>query len=236
MSNYTGTENLEVMREAKNYNRYLLKLVSSHADRNERIVDFGAGTGTFALPMMAAGYNVSCVESDPTLARFLESKQLQVYPGLEKFSDGTVDYIYSLNVLEHTIDDHAVIALWYRKLTPGGTLLVYVPAFGVLYSSMDRRVGHYRRYRRRELCQSLQSAGFTVVRSRYADSLGFTATLVYKTLDKGMGQINVRLLKAYDRVVFPLSRALDCLLGSLFGKNLYVLAVKPDFEEYQGYR
>ena len=115
MSNYTGTENLEVMREAKNYNRYLLKLVSSHADRNERIVDFGAGTGTFALPMMAAGYNVSCVESDPTLARFLESKQLQVYPGLEKFSDGTVDYIYSLNVLEHTIDDHAVIALWYES-------------------------------------------------------------------------------------------------------------------------
>ena len=80
----------------------------------------------------------------------------------------------------------------------------------------------------------MQSAGFTVVRPRYADSLGFTATLVYKTLDKGMGQINVRLLKAYDRVVFPLSRALDCLLGSLFGKNLYVLAVKPDFEEHQG--
>ena len=61
---YTGTENLEVMKEAVNYNRALLGLVTTHARKGSRIVDFGAGVGTFAVAMQANGYAVACVELD----------------------------------------------------------------------------------------------------------------------------------------------------------------------------
>ena len=44
--------------------------------------------------------------------------------------------------------------------------------------------------------------------------------------DKGQGDINPRMLKLYDRAVFPLSALLDILLGRLLGKNAYAVAVK----------
>jgi hypothetical protein len=37
-----GTENLEVVRDAVNYKRYLLDLIRSHAGKAKRAIDFGA--------------------------------------------------------------------------------------------------------------------------------------------------------------------------------------------------
>ena len=64
---YTGVENLEVMREAENYNRYLQSLVERHAGDARRVIDFGAGSGTFAIPCAAAGLDVTAVEPDDRL-------------------------------------------------------------------------------------------------------------------------------------------------------------------------
>ena len=147
-------------------------------------------------------------------------------PDLSSVADGTVACIYSLNVLEHIEDDTAIVRELRRKLKPGGKLLIYVPAFQVLYSSMDRKVGHFRRYRLGPLCALLKSAQFEVQDARYVDSLGFLATLVFKLIDKGSGEINVGMLKLYDRAVFPLSRLLDLLLGRVGGKNLFVVATR----------
>ena len=43
---YTGRENLEVMKHAYQYNRLLLKWISSYAAGASQIVDFGAGAGS----------------------------------------------------------------------------------------------------------------------------------------------------------------------------------------------
>jgi len=227
MDDYSGITNLEVMREAKNYNRFLVDLVLRAARPGDVIVDFGAGAGTFALPLAAMGMPVVCVEPAPTLARHLASQGLRVLDHLELIDDASVDYLYTLNVLEHIPDDAATIALWYRKLAPGAGLLVYVPAFDLLFSSMDRKVGHHRRYRLAELRQSLLAARFEIIEGGYVDSLGFFATLVFKAVDDGSGDIGVGALRFYDRVVFPLSRILDRVVGGLFGKNVYVIARKP---------
>lgn len=228
MNGYAGAANLEVMREAKNYNRFLVDLVLSQARPGDRIVDYGAGAGTFALPLAAAGRRLECVEPDAMLAADLSRRGLTVHADLDPVEDSSVDYIYSLNVLEHIADDAAVVALWYRKLRPGGRLLVYVPAFDLLYSSMDRKVGHHRRYRLPGLRGIVSAGGFAIVAGRYVDSLGFLATLVFKAIDNGCGDIDVGLLKVFDRIVFPASRALDRLAGAIGGKNLYIVAVKPD--------
>src|ERR1044072_2462266 len=68
---YTGTDNLEVMKEAVNYNRYLLELIRTHAGDSQRIVDFGAGSGTFAAPTAQAGFDVTAVELDDDLRAHL---------------------------------------------------------------------------------------------------------------------------------------------------------------------
>ena len=48
--NYSGEDNLQTMKLAKNYNRFLLNLALKEIRKNkaEKIMDFGAGTGLFA--------------------------------------------------------------------------------------------------------------------------------------------------------------------------------------------
>lgn len=223
---YNGRDNLEAMQEAKNYNRFLLDLILSSARNDELLVDFGAGSGTFALPVGAKGYRVTCVETDPVLSAGLTDRGLHVVSSLELLEDDSIDYLYSLNVLEHIEDDDAAAKLWFRKLRPGGRLLVYVPAFQVLYSSMDRKVGHFRRYTKQMLNVRLMQAGFEINEIRYADSVGYLATLFYKALDNGQGDVNPRMLKIYDQWIFPFSRFLDRAAFPFAGKNVYARAVK----------
>ena len=74
----------------------------------------------------------------------------------------------------------------------------------------------------------LRGVGFEILDGGYVDSLGFLATLAFKAADDGSGAINVRALRFYDRVVFPLSRILDHLVGGFVGKNVYLIARKPN--------
>jgi SAM-dependent methyltransferase len=145
---------------------------------------------------------------------------------LERLPGATLRYVYSLNVLEHIDDDARALREIAAKLAPAGRLLLYVPAFAVLYSSMDRKVGHRRRYRRSELVGLVRQAGLEVIAARYVDCLGFLATLAYKVIGSREGGLDRRSLIAFDRFVFPLSRFCDRIVGSFVGKNVYVVARK----------
>jgi len=224
---YAGTENLEVMKEAALYNRYLIRLVAAHIRPGDTVLDFGAGVGTFAYPLRARGIDLVCVEPDAASRGGLERAGFRTHAALAGIADGSVNFIYTLNVLEHIADDRGALRALARTLAPGGRILVYVPAFQMLFSSMDRKVGHLRRYRRRPLERMVGEAGLRVARSQYVDSLGFPATLVYRTVGSAHGDINRTALTLYDRVVFPISLVLDKLVSRWLGKNLLVIAVKP---------
>ena len=212
MSSY----NLEVMEEAKRYNRFLLGLVLPLA-RGKRVLDFGAGSGTFARRLVAQGVDVTCVEPDAGLLK-------DAHRNTAGLADQSFDLVYSFNVLEHIEDDGAALVELRRVLKPAGALVLYVPAFMVLYSAMDRQVGHLRRYRRRPLKQVVEGAGFAVDEVRYADSLGFLAALAFRALGPSSGELNPRAVRLYDQCVFPLSRVLDLAFGRVAGKNIVLYA------------
>jgi hypothetical protein len=119
-------------------------------------------------------------------------------------------------------------------LKPHGRLLIYVPAFPILFSSMDHKVGHMRRYRQNGLAQLLRQAGLTVDYIGYRDSLGFLATLMFKLVGNDSGRINRRALIAHDRFAFPVSRLLDRCTGQWFGKNLVAVTHRDDEISSQG--
>ncbi len=226
MSDYTGTENLEIMAEAVNYNRYLLSLIRANARPGDRIADIGAGIGTFARALAGDGLDVTCVEPDPRQARVIAEAGLPVVAAVDALADASFDFVYSLNVLEHIDDDRAAAAAWVRKLKPGGRMLIYVPAFQILFSSLDRLVEHKRRYRRRMLADVMRHAGLRVTRVRYADSAGFFAALAFKAIGNDHGTIDRRALVVFDRVLFPVGRAVDLLLDRVLGKNVVLFGVR----------
>jgi len=222
MSAYTGTANLEAMEEAVRYNRFLLGLIEPAG----RVLDFGAGSGTFARQLAAQGADVLCIEPDTGLRKNLESKRLRAHAEVKEIAAESIDLVYSFNVLEHIVDDAAALSELRRVLKPGGRLLLYVPAFMILYSAMDRRIGHLRRYRKGPLAHLVERSGFTVRDVRYADSLGFAAALAFKALGPKSGELNHRSVRHYDRYVFPISRMLDVVLDPVIGKNLILRATK----------
>jgi SAM-dependent methyltransferase len=223
---YSGAENLEIMKEAVTYNRFLRSAILRQQRPGDKLLDFGAGIGTFAIPLKNDGADIACVEPDPTFGRHLRDSGLHVYRDIEDVPPDSANFIYTLNVLEHIPDDEAAIRALVRRLAPGGRLLVYVPAFNILFSDMDRRVGHVRRYRKRALVASLERCGANVVQARYVDSIGFAAALLYRVVANGTGALSSRSVALYDRWIFPVSVVLDRLTSRWIGKNLLVLATR----------
>src|SRR6185437_13873547 len=69
---YEGLENLAILKNAKNYNSYLSSIIISAGFSCSRVIDFGAGLGTFAVECRSAGMEVSCVEPDDLLRSKLQ--------------------------------------------------------------------------------------------------------------------------------------------------------------------
>ncbi|MDP8930297.1 MAG: class I SAM-dependent methyltransferase [Actinomycetota bacterium] len=226
---YTGVDNLEVMEVAVNYAQYLADLVAGVAGPPgpARLLDFGAGTATHALALRECGYEVACVEADDHLRERARALGFRAWPRLADLNGEQFPTVYTLNVLEHIEDDVDALRALYRVTVPGGSLVVYVPAFPVLYTAMDRKVGHVRRYRKKQLMERVAEAGFRVRSCRYADSLGFFATVAYRLAGNRRGDISTRSVAAYDRFFFPASRRFDLLAGRWFGKNLVLVADRP---------
>jgi SAM-dependent methyltransferase len=234
-SEYSGVEELlEIENALPNYNKFIVKKFVEHLpsiDLSEKfVVDFGAGTGTLA-EVFRNDYKVVpvCVELAPSLRKTLENRG---FPTQSSMSDmqRCIAFIYSSNVLEHIEDDELALRNLFEALEGEGRLAIYVPALMFLFSNLDSKVGHYRRYRRAELIRKVEAAGFVVDQCYYVDSVGVLASLLIKTVGFknkiGLGS-NFSLL-IYDRLVFPISKILD-LLGfrHVIGKNLLLLASKP---------
>lgn len=223
---YVGSDNLEIMQEAVNYNRWLTEKVVVAAGKHRKVVDFGAGSGTFARLLAERDFDVTAVEPDEELRRKIRLAGTNCVADLAELPPASCDFIYSLNVLEHIEADHTQLRALGAALRPGGGLYLYVPAFESLFSSMDAKVGHFRRYRREPLVRMMKNAGFEVRSARYVDAVGFAASLAYRFLGSDDGSINLTAVKVFDRFCFPLNRIADPLFGRMFGKNLSVVAVR----------
>ena len=134
-----------------------------------------------------------------------------------------------INVLEHIQDDSAVMAGLFRLLRPGGHLLVFVPALPWLFSDMDVALGHRRRYRKGDLVDLAGAHGFEVVVARYIDVLGVLPWWVAYTLG-GKIRFDRGLSGLYDCLVVPVGRAIETALSPSLGKNVVLVARKPDRE------
>lgn len=214
-----------------NYSHHIINLfVCSIGFENFKkacVLDFGAGQGTLAeIIRMKIGNIPVCAELDPNLLSILISKNFPSYQFLSEI-DAKFDLIYTSNVLEHIEFDLQALSDISEKLSRTGKLLIYVPAFPILFSKLDQQVGHFRRYKKKELVSKLEASGFKVISKEYSDSVGFIATLFLKffRFSFALEAKTSNLMKFYDRAVVPISIFLDRLgFKYIFGKNLFVVA------------
>jgi 2-polyprenyl-3-methyl-5-hydroxy-6-metoxy-1,4-benzoquinol methylase len=103
--------------------------------RKGKLLDIGAGTGSFASIMRKAGWEVTGLEPDETARHNAKQQyQLELQPieALAQQPAGGFDVITLWHVLEHVHDLHGYMDTFYHLLAPRGTLFVAVPNYTCL--------------------------------------------------------------------------------------------------------
>lgn len=234
---YAGKD-LEAMSFAVNYHRWILSIFEPYLGK--RIVEVGAGTGSFSELLLERRLeSLSLVEPSTAmhqqLCRRLEGLRppvmVKTYNDVfenvaeEIRSTAQPDSIIYVNVLEHIADDANELRIINQTLDVVGRLFIFVPALSWLHGSMDRQLGHFRRYTRSEIEKKCVAAGFRVIVSRYFDVMGVLPWWVkYKLLQSN--EMEPGAVRFYDQRIVPVARMLESSVTAPIGKNVLLIAEK----------
>ncbi len=165
----SGPEVLETLSHAPRFNRWVADVIRPYL--GSRVLEIGAGIGNLTRHLIPRRQHYIATEMDPEhLARL--AARLQHRPNLEPrlldltngnhLADlaGVVDTVVCVNVLEHIEDDRAALQNIHAVLEAGGRAVILVPQDPSLYGSLDKALGHWRRYRPAELRKLLLECGF----------------------------------------------------------------------------
>lgn len=204
----------EVRRSRLLINRldvWLYSEISPYLGR--RVLEIGSGHGNLVQHLLDRDLVVAMdVDSSSVeLIRREFARDAQVHalvrdvcdPVDEELRDFHLDTVVSLNVLEHVEDDQLALSRMADLLEPGGRIVVIVPAHEWLYGTMDRSIGHYRRYNGKNLRAKVAAAGFVIERQCYLNVLGIMGWLINgRILKKDVPP--VQQLKWFNHIVPPL--------------------------------
>jgi glycosyltransferase involved in cell wall biosynthesis len=177
-----GFETLKRLEKIEPYNRWIWDRLRGFVGR--RILEVGSGTGNMTRYMVDRE-RVVASDLEPfyldTLKRVFERyRQVAIdrlplplsAADITRLRAEKLDTVVCLNVLEHVEDDDAALRSLHHVLEPGGRLVLLVPAHQFLYGTLDRKLGHFRRYRKESLVEKVRRAGFEVEHSKYLNRIG----------------------------------------------------------------
>jgi SAM-dependent methyltransferase len=221
---------LDRLDDATNYADWVGDQLSAYIAGD--VLELGAGSGTLTERLLRRSESIVAVEPYEPLSaelaeRFRDDPRVLVVAGeLDAVDPQRIfDAAVLVNVLEHIEDDIGTLSDLHNRLRPGGRVILYVPAFQLLYSSFDRRIGHHRRYRKPDLVGKLRAAGFDIDEARYFNVLGFGLWLV------GMRALRLNpgrsaLTSIFDRYAVPVLRRAEARIAPPFGQSLICVGRK----------
>ncbi len=195
-----------------------------------RAVDIGCGSGGNLTLLSEMAREVIALDLSPTALKLTRERLAahQRVTGLVgadaaalPLATGSVDLAWLFNVLEHLPDDEACLAEMHRVLRKGGFAVVATSASMRLWSDHDVANHHQRRYRKAELTEKLQRAGFRIRRLTGANLALYAPTLAVATLHRARAKLLGR--PEYRKNAVDVSPLLDKLFGALLHAETLVL-------------
>jgi SAM-dependent methyltransferase len=216
----------------RRYRSYQFGLISRHCGRS--VLEVGAGLGEFASQfeglerLVVTDVDPACVRS--MAERFadrpeVESRQLDLDRPVEPLG-AAVSTVVAVNVLEHMVEDSEVLRRLASLVEPGGAIVLWVPGYMRLYGEFDRRVGHVRRYTPSTLRAAIEGADLVCQEVRPVNMLGAVAWWL-AVRRGGVDSPNPRMLRLYDRMVVPVTRAVESRVTPPFGQSVLAVARVP---------
>ena len=220
---------LEELGEAQRFNSWIADLIGPSIRGD--VLEIGCGTGNFTGLLACRANSIVAVDLD---AEFIAAAQerWQHDPRISfRCCDATTqdwqaafDTIVLLDILEHIEDDVDFLQSMRRALRPEGRLVIKVPSGNWLYGTLDRAIGHHRRYSKKTLRSTLRSAGWCDRGSFYFNLLGVLGWWlngrVFQRVTPPAAQV-----KTIEMLV-PALRRLERLAPLPLGLSLIQLAVR----------
>jgi SAM-dependent methyltransferase len=198
----------------------------------ERVLEVGCGLGNLMRYMLDRELMVG-IDNDPDVIPYL-SQAYGARPNVQvhclDICDGKVstlkslmfDTVVSLNVLEHIEDDMLALRHIRGLLGPSGYLVLVVPAHPWLYGTIDRSLGHSRRYSKVSMAEKLVQTGYVPLVQEYMNSVGalgwLISTKILRRREPPSGQ-----LRLFNLIV-PMIRAAEQVITPPFGISLVAIA------------
>lgn len=233
---YTGHENLELMSASHRFNDWMYKeiLPSLRGD----ILEIGSGIGTFSEKLIKdfphsnlTFTDISSMYIELLKKKFSYNKNISIYRldlnesiDYERIGYKKFDSILAVNVLEHVENDEFAFAQLYNMLKEKGTLVVLVPGYKFLYNVIDKSIGHYRRYTKKELESKVRKSGFIIDKTFYFNSVGLIGWYLNGNLIKNP-KVSVTGIKVLDTVV-PMLKYTERIFGKRIGLSIICYAKK----------
>jgi ubiquinone/menaquinone biosynthesis C-methylase UbiE len=224
------SEVLEGLATAVNHRRWFVELAVPYLGDDP--IEIGSGLGDYAIEWADRIPRLTATEADPE--RLVKLKERMVdHPGvsvremlLPSEDTGHYSAAVSYNVLEHIEDHVSALQSIARLVRPGGAIVLIVPAFMFAMSPVDVATGHVRRYTKKTMRAALTEAGLEVERVQYANALGligyYVATSMFKLTPK-----EGAMVKVYDRLVLPATKAAESIVRPPFGQSVFAVARVP---------
>lgn len=180
-----GLETLELFEQAPHFNQWLYEAIAPYCRGS--MLEIGSGIGNISRFLLRQKGPVTLSDlrieycnrlrvlftGSPNLSDVVQLDLSlpdfeQAYPSLlHQF-----DTIVALNVIEHIENDGLAVANCRKLLRKNGQLVALVPAYAGLYNSLDKELGHFRRYSGKRLKNLLEEQGLDVVHTRYFNLAG----------------------------------------------------------------
>jgi glycosyltransferase involved in cell wall biosynthesis len=163
-----GSEILARLNRAPRFTKWMADTIRPYL--GERVLEIGAGIGNLTSNLVPRKEYWASDINPHYLNRLKKLQQTRPYLQVhytdasagETYPDEHFDTVICLNVVEHIEDDVKALRNIRSALKKNGRAIILVPNGPELYGSLDRVLGHYRRYTREQLQETCERAGFRV--------------------------------------------------------------------------
>lgn len=198
-----GPRILDALAQTPRFNSWMADTIRPYV--GEDVLEIGAGIGNLTqyLSPRRRSYLATDIDEEHLsrlAVRFQDRPNLDLRrcdlsnPEDFRALEGKLDTVVCLNVLEHVEDDNTGLANIAASLVPGGRAIVLVPQDQSIYGSLDRVLGHCRRYAEADLRAKMERAG-----------LGVETVLYFNRITRPGWILNGRILGREDFGRFQLS-------------------------------